>query len=350
MWRLTGGWKDGLRGSESRARCSRDQAPSRTSVSRTGLRRRAEASGATGCSGVAVRRIPAPGAAVALVLALAGTLSGAGGVAHAQDVLVSNMGQTRILDILVEHRTVNAAQQFTTGDNEHGYRLDSVRIQLNHFNSRYQTVKVSIYSADASGVPDRELYVLTNPDSITNYSLLTFIAPAYAALDRQTQYFVVVESMRGSFSARATASNAEVAGSASGWSIADHRHLLSIEQGLLADIRPTNCASRSGDPASALPPPPPTAPPAPTKPTLVSSTNTTLTVEWTHPVDGDSPPILRNSVEYRAHGATEWQSWTVGETPVTRTTFRGLQANTRYEVRVRSHQFAGDEPVVSHRR
>ncbi len=77
----------------------------------------------------------------------------------------------------------------------------------------------------------------------------------------------------------------------------------------------------------------PTVPPDPTAPTLVSATATTLTVEWTHPGDGNSP-LVRNYVHYRVDGTTDWSSWYVGETPVTRTVIRNLEAATAYDVRV----------------
>ena len=86
-----------------------------------------------------------------------------------------------------------------------------------------------------------------------------------------------------------------------------------------------------------------TVPPAPTRPTLVSATNKTLTIEWTHPGDGSSP-LIRNFVHYRVQGTTQWHNWWPGNTPVTRVTIRHLLANTTYEVRVHATNAVGSSP------
>ena len=86
-----------------------------------------------------------------------------------------------------------------------------------------------------------------------------------------------------------------------------------------------------------------TVPPAPTRPTLVSATNKTLTIEWTHPGDGSSP-LIRNFVHYRVQGTTQWHNWWPGNTPVTRVTIRHLLANTTYQVRVHATNAVGSSP------
>ena len=77
-----------------------------------------------------------------------------------------------------------------------------------------------------------------------------------------------------------------------------------------------------------------TVPSRPTRPTLASHTPTTLTIEWTHPGDGGSPPLLLNAVRYRILHETDWTNVDVGTTPVTHAVITNLQANTSYEVQV----------------
>ena len=86
-----------------------------------------------------------------------------------------------------------------------------------------------------------------------------------------------------------------------------------------------------------------TVPPAPTRPTLVSATNKTLTIEWTHPGDGSSP-LIRSFVHYRVQGTAQWHNWWPGNTPVTRVTIRHLLANTTYQVRVHATNAVGSSP------
>ena len=84
-----------------------------------------------------------------------------------------------------------------------------------------------------------------------------------------------------------------------------------------------------------------TEPPRPTRPTLASATDTTLTIEWTHPGDGGSP-LLRNAVRYRTLHETAWTNVDVGTTPVTRAVITDLQAGTSYEVQVQVTNARGD--------
>ena len=79
---------------------------------------------------------------------------------------------------------------------------------------------------------------------------------------------------------------------------------------------------------------------APTKPTLVSATTTSLTVAWTHPASGSSP-LIRNFVQYREQGTSNWMNHNTGGSPVTQTTIPNLEPNTRYQVRVAVTNTAG---------
>ena len=138
--------------------------------------------------------------------------------------LVSNTGQTSSTISSVGPVGEQAlAQQFTTGDNPSGYALSSVQIYLTSF-IRTNRARVSIYAADASGNPSSSRYTLTNLSAITSGSLNTFTAPAGATLEKETKYFVVVESLSGHFSVGRTASDGEDSGQANGWSIYDVPH------------------------------------------------------------------------------------------------------------------------------
>ena len=89
-----------------------------------------------------------------------------------------------------------------------------------------------------------------------------------------------------------------------------------------------------------------TVPPRPTRPTLASATDTTLTIEWTHPGDGGSPPLLLNAVRYRMLDDTAWTDPDVGTTPVTHAVITNLQPNTSYEVQVQVTNAIGASPWV----
>ena len=143
-------------------------------------------------------------------------------------VLVSNTGKATDpnYNVIVGSSSgnkISQAQRFTTGDNEYGYTLSSVRIHIKNF-AGSDAVRVSIYEADSSGLPDNSIYPLMNPGSIANNSFHTFTAPANATLAKETKYFVVAEAASGSFTVSYTSSNAEDSGKANGWNINNKRH------------------------------------------------------------------------------------------------------------------------------
>ena len=139
--------------------------------------------------------------------------------------LVSNTGQ----DLSATNWTVGGgnnyvhAQGFTTGDDADGYTLFSVQVVFRDGFDAGDEVKVSIYGADASGNPGSSLYELTNPSLIVNNRLNTFTAPTRPTLEKETDYFIVVEAPAGSFFVSSTTSDDEDDGAASGWSINDDR-------------------------------------------------------------------------------------------------------------------------------
>ena len=142
--------------------------------------------------------------------------------AQAQTTLVSNIGQ----DDSSTHN-LQQSQAFTTGDNTPGYTLTSVSLQLAAVTGT--DIKVRIFTVDSDGEPDTEVHVLTNPTSFTANAENTFDALANASLDAETTYAVVVTSSDGTdkpngHNMMRTMSNAQDAGRASGWSIADERN------------------------------------------------------------------------------------------------------------------------------
>ena len=144
---------------------------------------------------------------------------------QAQTTLVSNTGQDRASTNWTVGGGNNFvhAQGFTTGDDADGYALFSVQVYFRSGFDSGDEVKVSIYGADASGNPNSSLHELTNPSSIVNNGLNTFTAPTRPTLEKETDYFIVVEAPAGSFFVGSTISDDEDDGAASGWSINDDR-------------------------------------------------------------------------------------------------------------------------------
>ena len=147
---------------------------------------------------------------------------------QAQTTLVSNTGQTASSNWTVGGSSDWVhAQGFTTGDDADGYTLFSVQVRFGLGSVAVDAVRVSIYGADESGNPSSSLYELTNPSSIVASGLNTFTAPTRPTLEKETEYFIVVDATTGSFFVSSTLSDAEDDGAASGWSINDDRHRFS---------------------------------------------------------------------------------------------------------------------------
>ena len=151
---------------------------------------------------------------------------------HAQQALVSNLGQTdhatpSIIASTILTNPLDHAQQFTTGSNSAGYRLSSVEIEFNRLDAGIP-FSVSIRT-NASGSPGTVVGTLANPSytAFTTDTVLTFSAGGDGiALAANTSYFLVLDVTddTGSNFAywRVTTSMSEDSGAASGWSIADH--------------------------------------------------------------------------------------------------------------------------------
>ena len=168
---------------------------------------------------------------------------------------MSNTGQTAASagELVIE--TGSVAQQFTTGATASGYALTQVQAYLDSFVGA-GVPRVRIFTTGGDGNPGESLYELTNPSSIVNGALNTFTAPAGAVLLKETRYFAVFEQASGATSYRvgATASNAEDAGKATGWSIADESRFRSSNTWRANTAVQLRIAVRGADaPASAAP-------------------------------------------------------------------------------------------------
>ena len=159
-----------------------------------------------------LRRCVAAGSLLAFATLLALPLQ-----AQAQNVLISNLGQTDgNVGSLV---SFDHAQAFTTGDNVGGYALTSVEIQTTG-TPTLNALMVSI-RADSSGSPGTSLGTLKNPASVASDGIAAFTASgAGIDLEKETTYFVVVDVTTGtSGNIQNTSSDAEDAGAAANWSI-----------------------------------------------------------------------------------------------------------------------------------
>ncbi len=170
----------------------------------------------------------------ALSLMLLGWPAGA----LAQQALVSNIGQADFVSpspIASALGGVDHAQQFTTGGNSRGYRLNSVEIEFARLDAGIP-FSVSI-RANASGAPGTVVGTLQNPayTAFTTDTVLTFSASGSGiALAASTSYFLVLD-VTGDIGTRignwrVTTSTNEDSGAASGWSIANlHRFRLNAD-------------------------------------------------------------------------------------------------------------------------
>ena len=160
--------------------------------------------------------------ATALLLASVGLFASTA-QAQAETTLIKNLSQTHAPDLQVgtldsSHFTV--AVRFETGSHEGGYALTSVTINAENNIASDDSPRVSIYSA-ASGndsAPNASVYTLTNPSSF-GAGNLTFTAPADATLEKDTKYFVLIESAvsGGFYHVNGTTSNS-VDSMTAGWS------------------------------------------------------------------------------------------------------------------------------------
>ncbi len=167
-----------------------------------------------------VRRTSAALALLLIILTAAETAQ-----AQTSVKLVGNTGQSN--DSNSSFRTdYDDAGGFTTGRNSEGYKLTSVDLGVllaAPLGTTEPQYTVSIWSSNSSGHPGSNLGTLTNPASLVQ-GTNSFAAATGIDLDAQTTYWVVVDTTAvgdRQSQLRRTVANAEDAGAATGWSIAD---------------------------------------------------------------------------------------------------------------------------------
>ena len=171
------------------------------------------------------------------LLAVAATAMATPVQAQTVTTLVSNTGQTQTG--LGSFGTFDAAQSFTAGNNDNGYKLTAVDISLDIILSgtcssvlaEYSDYSVAIWGSTSDGLPDSSniLGTLTNPTLSGGDNVFTFNAPGNGLdLDASTTYFVVIDvnTVLSACTINVTnaSSNSEDPGNASGWSIGDNGH------------------------------------------------------------------------------------------------------------------------------
>ena len=101
-------------------------------------------------------------------------------------VLVSNAGQTAGANTGAD---TERAQTFRTGDNYHGYTLESVKL----FTGNSVSVDLAVWTTDANGHPDALHATLTPPASFAAGEI-EFTDPADSRLERNTTYALRISS------------------------------------------------------------------------------------------------------------------------------------------------------------
>ena len=148
--------------------------------------------------------------------------------ALAQDVLVSNSGQTAA----VAFQSVGSSsgtfftQRFHTGDNPGGYTLSAVGITLGSNGlSGTETLDLHVYTSNSAGTAGSLLHTLSPPatpaSAIAIDQIVDFTAPADVTLSADTDYHVAVTSSGSSSDVglKVTLSNVETG--ESDWTIED---------------------------------------------------------------------------------------------------------------------------------
>ncbi|MYA49371.1 MAG: fibronectin type III domain-containing protein, partial [Chloroflexi bacterium] len=135
--------------------------------------------------------------------------------------LVSNFGQANGgTGSLVAH---DHAQAFTTGSNVRGYDLTAIDLQFPAVGDGALASKLTVtVNEDSGGAPGAVVDTLTNPGTMTTGA--NSFTHAGLRLERGTTYWVVLDvtsAPSGTNTIRNTASDAEDAGAAPGFSIAD---------------------------------------------------------------------------------------------------------------------------------
>ena len=162
-----------------------------------------------------------PGAALATLMLLAALTAQQADAQQTPTTLVSNAGQPNSgTGNFVQH---DHAQAFTTGSNVAGYTLTAVEFSFPSIADSGLASKLNVeIRSDSSGNPDGLVATLTNPGTIASGA--NSFTHSGIQLDPDTVYWAVIDvtgTPSGTNIIQNTGSDAEDAGGADGWSIAD---------------------------------------------------------------------------------------------------------------------------------
>ena len=111
-------------------------------------------------------------------------------------------------------------QRFTTGSQSGGY--DVTHVDIGYDDAQGDKYSAGIYTVDADGYPDSEVFALTAPTGAwAAGTTLSFTAPANSTLAASTTYTVRMVPTGGAVRHDTTTSSDEDSGAFSGWSIQD---------------------------------------------------------------------------------------------------------------------------------
>ena len=162
-----------------------------------------------------------PWAALATLMLLAALTAQQADAQQTPTTLVSNAGQSNSgTGNFVQH---DHAQAFTTGSNVAGYTLTAVQFSFPQIADSGLASKLNVeIRSDSSGNPDGLVATLTNPGTIAAGA--NSFTHSGIQLDPDTVYWAVIDvtgTPSGANTIQNTGSDAEDAGGADGWSIAD---------------------------------------------------------------------------------------------------------------------------------
>ena len=112
------------------------------------------------------------------------------------------------------------AQSFETGANEGGYTVSGIDMRLGDVSGKSTSVSIK---EDNGGEPGNLVDTLTNPGTLTSYSLNTFTAQPVITLAASTTYWLTVNEGISSDRVRVQNTSADDESSNWGWSIGDDR-------------------------------------------------------------------------------------------------------------------------------
>ena len=228
---------------------------------------------------------------------------------HTVSSLVSNTAQ--FSDSFVVWRQIgksrHQAQAFTTGSSANGYKLTSVNVRISHPTTQATVAEpdytVTVHEAATNGNPGTSLGTLTNPPQLVAGINVFTTSGTGIDLAADTTYMVVIvptvtDERRRTFS-RQTTLNAEDAGAAAGWSIAD------VGRGRLEGSAWANIGNASFMIAvrGYIKPAPPGVPGTVNAGATGDITANSFTVSWTAPPNPGSSAITDYDVRYASGAA-----------------------------------------------